>query len=276
VNERDGLQDEMRRLLLREPGSDPLALDQDTADRLLAGRLDPADAPPGYAEVARVLAAAAAPANPQELDSEATAMAVFVTARLERHGAVSHAAPRRSRRWSKLAVATAAVGVLMVGGVAGATTGALPGPAERLADSVSRTAHHLPPWSSWQQGDEGGARGSGQDQRPVGSVGQDGGQRSQGRPAVVAASTGRGATGKVGQGGHAASPAKRGGAHGVNRSAASHAATSACGAGKADSCQQVTPQGRQSGAASESDLRRPADGTGGARRAEGHRKEKGE
>jgi hypothetical protein len=39
----------------------------DPAERLLGGRLDPEDAPPGYAEVARVLRAAAGPPCPDEL-----------------------------------------------------------------------------------------------------------------------------------------------------------------------------------------------------------------
>ncbi|HJU00233.1 MAG TPA: hypothetical protein VJ966_03400, partial [Actinomycetes bacterium] len=42
-------------------------LDADTAERLLAGRVGPDDAPPGYANVAAVLQAAAAPATPEEL-----------------------------------------------------------------------------------------------------------------------------------------------------------------------------------------------------------------
>jgi hypothetical protein len=67
MNGPDAFQDEMRRLLLGELGVDPFALDGDTADRLLAGRLDPADAPLEYAGVAVVLAAAAGPPTPGEL-----------------------------------------------------------------------------------------------------------------------------------------------------------------------------------------------------------------
>ena len=51
----------------RHLDSDPLALDQGTAERLLAGTVDPADAPPAYAAVAEVLAAAAGPPQPDEL-----------------------------------------------------------------------------------------------------------------------------------------------------------------------------------------------------------------
>jgi len=242
MSELDGLQNEMRRLLLSELGSDPLAIDQDTADRLLAGRLDPADAPPGYVEVAKVLATAAAPANPHELDGQAAAMAAFARERLDRLGADSHAAPRRRPRRSRLVVAAVAVAVLMVGGVAAATTGTLPEPAQRLVDSVSRTAHHLQPWSPSSQRDEDGVRNSGHDQRPAVSGGHDSGQLAHGRRAVGPGSGGRGATGKADQGGHGSPEAKPGGAHGKSRSAASRAAT-----------------------------KPPANG-----RAEGHRKEKGE
>jgi len=61
-----------------EPGRslvDPL--DENTAERLVAGRVSPDDAPPGYAGVARVLQAAAAPAAPEELAGQAAALATF-------------------------------------------------------------------------------------------------------------------------------------------------------------------------------------------------------
>jgi hypothetical protein len=223
MSKRDGLQDEMRRLLLGELGSDPLAIDQDTADRLLAGRLDPADAPPGYAEVAKVLAAAAAPAFPHELDGEAATTAAFARERLDRHGADSHAAPRRRPWSSRFAVLAVAVVVLMVGGVAAAATGTLPGPAQRLVDSVSRTAHPHQPQSPSRQGDAGGARNSAHDQHPAVSGGHGGGQPANGRQGVGRGSAGRGATGKASHGAHGAPRAKPGGAHGKG-SAVSHAA----------------------------------------------------
>jgi hypothetical protein len=99
------------------PDRDPLALDQGTADRLLAGTLDPADAPPAYAEVARVLAAAAGPPQPGELAGEAEAVARFAAA--------AAAGTSRRRRRARLAVASAAVlGLLTVGGVVSVTGGA--------------------------------------------------------------------------------------------------------------------------------------------------------
>ena len=56
-------------------------LDADTAERLLAGRLHPEDAPPGYAEVARVLRAAAGPPSPEELAGREASLAGFRAAR---------------------------------------------------------------------------------------------------------------------------------------------------------------------------------------------------
>ena len=52
-------------------------LDDDTAERLVAGRVGPDDAPPGYAGVAGVLQAAAGPAGPEELAGREAALALF-------------------------------------------------------------------------------------------------------------------------------------------------------------------------------------------------------
>jgi hypothetical protein len=58
-----------------ESSIDPL--DDDTAERLLDGRLHPSDAPRPYAGVAWVLRAAAAPPTPDELAGETAALAAF-------------------------------------------------------------------------------------------------------------------------------------------------------------------------------------------------------
>jgi hypothetical protein len=103
---------------MHAPDRDPLALDQGTADQILAGTLDPADAPPAYAEVARVLAAAAGPPQPGELAGEAEAVARFAAA-------AAGTSRRRRRRLARLAVASAAVlGLLTVGGIVSVTGGA--------------------------------------------------------------------------------------------------------------------------------------------------------
>jgi hypothetical protein len=61
MKRRNDIHTEMRNLLL----------DRDTLERLLAGRVAPDDAPPGYAEVARVLQAAAALSDHTDLSHEA-------------------------------------------------------------------------------------------------------------------------------------------------------------------------------------------------------------
>jgi hypothetical protein len=52
-------------------------LDDDTAERLVAGRVGPDDAPPGYAGVAGVLQSAAGPAAPEELAGQEAALSIF-------------------------------------------------------------------------------------------------------------------------------------------------------------------------------------------------------
>ena len=101
------------------------ALDDDTVERLLAGRLDPDDAPPSYAEVARLLRAAAAPPCPDELAGQEATLAAFRSARpnpaaaRRRPGGVAQARGRL--------VAVALAGVLVAGGAAaaGAAAGGL-------------------------------------------------------------------------------------------------------------------------------------------------------
>jgi hypothetical protein len=130
----DGLSAEMRRLL-KGFRDDPLVLDDDSADRLLAGRMDPADAPPGFAEAATVMAAATAPARPDELNGVESAMDVYRAALVE-----LPSPPRRPFMLVKLLTVKAAVavfsGALLVGGVAAAATGSLPDAAQRVVDRV--------------------------------------------------------------------------------------------------------------------------------------------
>ena len=93
-----------------DPSSPVDPLDDDTAERLLSGRLDPLDAPPSYAAVARLLQAAAAPPTPDELGGEPSAVAAFGSIQARpRPGAGG-----RSR--SRL-VAVALAGTLVAGGL---------------------------------------------------------------------------------------------------------------------------------------------------------------
>ncbi len=128
----------MRRLL---QDHHRLALDEGTAERLLTGQLDPADAPPGYSQVAALLAAMSAPPDTEELAGQAAIVAAFAAA------ARSHSPqlidPRRSRVLTKLLTAKAAaavLGVLMTGGVAAAATGNLPAPAQQAAHALLGSA----------------------------------------------------------------------------------------------------------------------------------------
>jgi hypothetical protein len=127
---------DMRRLPAN-PDADPLALDDETVERLLTGELSPAQAPPGYAEVAALLAATAAPPTPDELAGQAAALAELRAAARPRR-ARAHtrrvAGPPR-RRWAGL-VAVALVGALVTGGVAVAATGNLPAPVRNVARSI--------------------------------------------------------------------------------------------------------------------------------------------
>jgi hypothetical protein len=126
--------------LLALLGSTPV-LDEDTADRLLRGRLDPADAPSAYAPVARLVKAARGPATPEELAGEAAAIAAFTAAV---HADPSTLVPRRATMPSKLisvkAAAAVLAAVLSVGGVAAAATGLLPDRAAQQATDHASSA----------------------------------------------------------------------------------------------------------------------------------------
>src|SRR5918993_5031335 len=69
----DALMTVMFRLVGGSDRADLFALDDRTVERLLAGRSAPADVPPAYAGVARLLAAAAAPPSPEEFAGQAAA-----------------------------------------------------------------------------------------------------------------------------------------------------------------------------------------------------------
>jgi hypothetical protein len=118
----------------------PPADDQDLLEQLLDSRLDPASAPPGYGGLARLLAAVAAPATPQELPGEQRALASFA-AEMRSHPPTL--APRRTAVPRKLltikAAAAALVAVLSLGGVAAAAGGLLPDQASPVADQATAT-----------------------------------------------------------------------------------------------------------------------------------------
>jgi hypothetical protein len=117
------------------------AADQDLLEQLLEGRLDPASAPPGYGGLARLLAAVAGPATPQELAGKQAAMASF-TAQMRSHPPTL--VPRRTAVPRKVltikAAAAALVAVLSIGGVAAAAGGLLADQASPVADQASVTS----------------------------------------------------------------------------------------------------------------------------------------
>jgi hypothetical protein len=122
------------------PEGGPPAGDQDLLERLLDGRFGPGSVPPGYGGLARLLAAAAAPAAPEELAGEQRALGEF-TAVLR--STPPTLAPRRTAVARKVftikAAAAALVAVLSLGGIAAAATGLLPGQASPVADQAAAT-----------------------------------------------------------------------------------------------------------------------------------------
>jgi hypothetical protein len=123
---------------MRRPPIDPLALDDDTVERLLTGDLPPAQVPPAYARVAELLAAAAAAPSPRELAGQAPVLAELRAVTRARPPAIT--TPRTAptaRRWRRTGlVAVVVAGALTAGGVAGATTGHLPGPVREAARTI--------------------------------------------------------------------------------------------------------------------------------------------
>src|SRR5438046_2082912 len=101
-------------------------IDVGTADRLLAGRVDPDDAPPGYARLASILQAAAAPAT--EGPADPASMAALAAA-VRANPRPPTTAPRRNPVPTKLLSARVALaaGALVLGSTAAAAaTGNLP------------------------------------------------------------------------------------------------------------------------------------------------------
>jgi hypothetical protein len=187
---------ELLRRLADSAGDDPLALDDDTAERMLAGDLDPADAPPGYAEVAAVLAAATAKPDPDGLAGAAAAVAEL--AAVTRSGAAAARPAGRPGRRPRTGLAVAVVvGALSMGGVAAAATGHLPEPIREAARDVlirAGVATADPPAVQGRDAAEAGAGGRAgpEDQRaqPTGTTGHGGRRSGAAAPAGTGTSNG--------------------------------------------------------------------------------------
>jgi len=127
---------DMRRSLT-DPDADRLALDEETVERLLSGDLPSSQVPPGYAQVAALLAATTAEPTPEELAGRSGVLAELrAVTRPRRAGAHARRVARPPRRrWAGLA-AVALVGALLTGGVAVAAAGNLPAPVRDVARSI--------------------------------------------------------------------------------------------------------------------------------------------
>jgi hypothetical protein len=162
------------------PDPDPLALDEDLAERLLDGDLPPDQTPPGYAEVAALLAAAVAAPSPAELAGQEAALAELrAVARARRAIPRGSGRPGRRRRVGLL-VAVVVCG-LSTTGIAAATTGSLPAPIRDTARRILVTVDDTAPMPSTTPGRQPvpstgdgpaiGATSEGQGPRPTGVPG---------------------------------------------------------------------------------------------------------
>jgi hypothetical protein len=123
------LPDEMRRL----------GLDEVTLDRLLAGSVAPDDAPPGYSEVARVLQAAAAAGDHEELVHEAAHVALAMDL-AKQPSPASTPSDGRSKKMGSRSRRVKVGGLVIVGALVGSTglaaAGVLPDAAQDAFSSV--------------------------------------------------------------------------------------------------------------------------------------------
>ena len=123
-----------------------MTLDRETAELLVSGRMAPFDAPPHYARVAAVLAAASAPTPTSETaSSEAAGVRLAAVARESTPGLWP---PRRIRSFrisfpSKIAVVGMAAVLVLTGSLAAA--GALPDGMQGVAHTVfKKVGIHVP------------------------------------------------------------------------------------------------------------------------------------
>jgi hypothetical protein len=150
-------------------GARPPALDDHAVERLLAGDLDPASAPPGYGEVAALLAATLAEPSADELAGQAAAVTELRAVVRARPAGGNRPAGRPRRRTVLLAVA-AVLGALSTAGVAAATDH-VPPPVRQAARSILTAVGVAAPGTPAEQGrppapsqaapDAAGARGQG-------------------------------------------------------------------------------------------------------------------
>lgn len=161
------------------PDADPLALDEETVERLLAGDVPPDEVPVGYAEVAELLTAVVAAPSQEELAGKAKALAELeAVTRARQAGLTPRRAGRPPRRRRVGLAVVVVVGALVTGGAAAAATGQLPGPVRDAARSILGAAGAEPvspvqagssPAPRTQNTDAGGAGAGAQGPRSTGS-----------------------------------------------------------------------------------------------------------
>lgn len=109
-------------------------IDRAMTDRLLSGRLDPDDAPPKYADVARIIRALTAPASPEDLALEGAAVGAAIRSLGEpRSTREERLQLSHSASWVRLGLVAVAT-VLLMTGIAAADV--LP---DRAQDAISDT-----------------------------------------------------------------------------------------------------------------------------------------
>jgi len=143
----------------------PVPLDLDTADRLLAGTVAPEDAPPGYANVARLLESAAAAPTADELSRE-TEVVAAVAAAVRSSSSIQSVSPRRFFMPFALSRPrmTATVVALTLACSAGlASAGSLPGAAQDVASAMLAKVGISVPSPNEHAGTHPSVRGSSSD-----------------------------------------------------------------------------------------------------------------
>jgi hypothetical protein len=192
----DGSLNEMRRLLEALRRHDPLTLDEQTAERLLAGALPAVDAPPGYQAVASSLRALEQGSSAAELAGEPEAVAAIAS--VVASSPTPIATTRRSTVSTKLRTAKAAAAAL-VGGLS-LTTGlamanALPGAAQDVASAALAKVGVSTPNSDDHADDHPDTRGRSGDHEPNGAVSSQSPDTTKGS-VISGIATGTDATGR--------------------------------------------------------------------------------
>ncbi len=127
-----------------EPDMTRFALDSDSVERIVRGAVEPADAPPGYGEVARLLQDAAAGARISDPGTARAATVAAVAEAVRSHRALELTSPRKSMITKAKLAAAGLVGALtLTSGLAAAN--ALPGAAQQAAsDALAKVGVSVP------------------------------------------------------------------------------------------------------------------------------------